>query len=278
MEIYSVDTVTQIDPTTGDATEYRPFYSFRHNSAESGPPFWLAVRSARSRQKVDGKPDLETSVGTDIAIRLMDLGADPLRPADLTAVVQTTCLNRDLPSLLREAGEGLQFQLQAAAPVKVRCMRPPTSTLRPPIRKHAFWRLLSHLNLNHLSLADGEQGRGAIQEYLRLYDFADPKTDPQLAAVASQVVDGLLAVRSKRTVQFTGSQTAGGYARGVAMEIELDDEKYAGVGAHLFAGIIERFLSLYVSINSFTQLTAKTTRKDTEPWTWPPRAGEQVLV
>ena len=92
----------------------------------------------------------------------------------------------------------------------IRCLRPPTPTLRPPLRRQAFWRLLSHLNLNQLSLADAEQGKHAIQEYLRLYDFADPRTDPQQSAVAAQVVDGLLSLRSKRTVQFTGSQTAGG--------------------------------------------------------------------
>lgn len=277
-EVYSVDAVTQLDMTTGDAVEYRPFYSFRHGSANSGPPYWLTNRTARVRQKVDGRPDLDASVGTDVALRLVDLGMDPLRPADLTVTVNTTCLNRDLPRLLREAGEELHFQLQNAAPVTIRCLRPPTPTLRPPLRRQAYWRLLSHMNLNQLSLADDDQGKLAIQEYLRLYDFADPKTDPQLSAVAAQVVDGLLAVRSKRTVQFTGSQTAGGYARGVAVDIELDDEKYAGVGAFLFGSVLERFLALYVSINSFTQLTARTTRKDADPWTWPPRSGEQVLL
>jgi type VI protein secretion system component VasA len=37
-------------------------------------------------------------------------------------------------------------------------------------------------------------------------------------------------------------------------------------------------LSLYVSVNSFTRLTAHTRRKDAQAWAWPPRAGEQVLV
>ena len=45
--------------------------------------------------------------------------------------------------------------------------------LRPPQRKGAYWRLLSHLNLNHLSLADEAEGRQALQEILRLYDFSE---------------------------------------------------------------------------------------------------------
>ena len=75
----------------------------------------------------------------------------------------------------------------------MRCLRLPSATLRPPLRKQAYWRLLSHMNLNHSVAVRRRAGPQAIQEYLRLYDFADPKTDPQLAAIAAQVVEGLLS-------------------------------------------------------------------------------------
>jgi type VI secretion system protein ImpG len=277
-EVYSVDEVLGLDATTGDVRGYRPFYSYHHGTADSGPPFWYASRRPRFRQKIDGRADLDASVGSDVYLRLVDPALNPANVANETVNVKTTCLNRDLPNLLREAGEGLQFEMLTAAPVRIRCLRLPTPTLRPPLRKQAFWRLLSHMNLNYLSLSDPQQGREAIQEYLRLYDFSDPKTDAQLAAVAAQAVEGLLSVKSERDVQFTGSQTSGGYARGVKIDIELDDEKFTGIGAFLFASVLERFLALYVSINSFTRLTANTRRKDAQAWTWPPRAGEQVLV
>lgn len=277
-EVYSIDEVDQVDPKTGEVMKYRPFYSFRHGHSDSGPPYYYLNRRPRIRQKIDGRHDAEASVGTDVDLRLVDLAMDPSKPAEATVTVRTTCLNRDLPRRLREFGEGLQFNLVTAAPVKVRCVRPPSPTLRPPVRRRAFWRLMSHLNLNHLSLADGDQGKHAIQEYLRLYDFADARTDPQLAAIGNQAVEGLLNIRSTRTVQFTGSQTAGGYARGIAVDLELDEENYAGVGGYLFACILERFLALYVSINSFTQLTARSNRKDAEVWRWPPRAGDLPLL
>lgn len=277
-EVYSVDEVDQIDPQSGEVVQYRPFYSFRHGSADSGPPYYYLNRRPRIRQKLDGRHDAENSVGTDVDLRLVNMNMDPIKPADATVTVRTTCLSRDLPRRLREAGEGLHLSLVTAAPVKVRCMRPPSPTLRPPLRRRAFWRLMSHLNLNHLSMGDGDQGKLAIQEYLRLYDFADAKTDPQLAAIGNQVVEGLMSIKSSRTVQFTGSQTAGGYARGVAVDIELNEENFAGVGGYLFACIIDRFLSLYVSVNSFTQLTARTNRKDAEPWRFPPRGGDMPLL
>ena len=51
---------------------------------------------------------------------------------------------------------------------------------------------------------------------------------------------------------------SGGFCRGVEITIELDEAKYVGTGAFLFACVLERFLGLYCSINSFSQLVAST--------------------
>ena len=72
------------------------------------------------------------------------------------------------------------LRLEAAAPLTgIRCLRTPSRTLRPPLRRRAYWRLLSHLNLNHLSLTDPVEGRAALQELLSLYDFSDPEAGQQ---------------------------------------------------------------------------------------------------
>jgi len=62
--------------------------------------------------------------------------------------------------------------------------------------------------------------------------------------------------------------------------VQFDDEKFAGSGAYLFASVLERFLGLYSSINSFSKLVATSQQREAqgEPWTWPPRAGEKVLL
>jgi type VI secretion system protein ImpG len=79
-------------------------------------------------------------------------------------------------------------------------------------------------------------------------------------------------------VEFTGdTSAAGGYARGVEVTVELDEEKFLGIGAFLFASVLERFLALYTSVNSFTKLVYRT-RQSGEVKRWPPRAGEQPLV
>jgi type VI secretion system protein ImpG len=58
----------------------------------------------------------------------------------------------------------------------------------------------------------------------------------------------------------------------------LDEEKFVGSGAFLFASMIERFLALYANLNAFTQLIAKTSQREKVLKQWPPRAGEQILL
>jgi type VI secretion system protein ImpG len=271
MEVYSIDRVTSADPAAGGTTEYQPFYSFRHGTnRDTQRCFWFASR----RPVVN-----EGGRGTEVSLSLVDLDFNPRQPADAVLVVRTTCTNRNLPVKLQQAGEDLAFELEAAAPLaRIRCLRTPTAPLRPPVRRGVHWRLLSHLNLNHLSISDPVEGRAALQEILRLYDFADPESGQQLAAVTQQLIDGILAVSSRRVVGRTGGPVAGGFCRGVEVTVEFDEQKYVGSGLFLFACVLERFLGLYTTINSFSQLVAKTKQREGVLKKWPPRAGERPLL
>jgi type VI secretion system protein ImpG len=277
MEVYSVDSVTSIDSTTGQSVSYQPFYSFRHGTnREDYQTFWYA-----SRQPSILKTDKENKDrGTDVFLSLVDLGFNPRRPPSSTIVVRTTCTNRDLPIELQKLGDGLYLELEAAAPLKrINCLRPPTAPLRPPLRRGAHWRLISHLALNHLSLSDPVEGRQALQEILRLYDFSDPDAGQQLAEVTRQVIEGIASVSSRRVVGRVGpAEVASGFCRGVEVTIEFDERQYVGTGAFLFASVLERFLGLYASINSFTQLVATVQQREGMLKKWPPRAGDRPLV
>jgi type VI secretion system protein ImpG len=269
MEVYSIDEVVHEDPQTGQVTVYEPFYSYRHGDKSRGRAYWYGRRRPSLR---------ENDRGSEVDLHLVDLDFDPTLPNVPTLVVKATCLNRDLPTQLQRAGEDLALEPQFAVPAALRVLRAPTASLRPPLRRHAHWRLMSHLVLNHLSLADGEEGRRALQEYLALYDFSDPQSQPHLAAVTQQVRDGVLNVRGRRVVEFVGGDAGGGYARGVEITVELDEEKYVGIGAYLFASVLERFVALYASVNSFTTLVYRTKQQGPDVRRWPPRAGEQPVV
>jgi type VI secretion system protein ImpG len=272
MEVYSVDEVTSTDPVTSTTTDYQPFYSFQHGrSRDNQKMFWYTSR----RPSLD-----EGDRGTELELNLVDLGFDPHVPAEAVLILRATCTNRDLPAQLQQAGEeALYFELEAAAPLsRIRCLRTPTTPLRPPVRRGAHWRLVSHLALNHLSLTDPFEGREALQEILRLYDFSDPEAGQQLAAVTQQLIEGITSLNSRRVVGRTGSEISSGFARGLEVTIEFDEQKYVGTGLFLFASVLERFLGLYASINSFTQLVAKTRQGEGYLKKWPPRAAEIQLL
>ncbi len=269
MEVYSVDKVTSTDPTTNTTTEYEPFYSIRHSSRNRAKQaFWYSTRRGSTS---------EHDRGTDVFLNLVDLNFNPKLPADSTLVIRTTCSNRDVPVRLQQVGERLYFELEGAAPLSgIRCLRTPSSPLRPPPRRGRYWGLISHMNLNYLSLCDPVEGRNALQEILQLYDFSDPKAgQEQLSEVTAQLIEGITALHTRRVV---GRPSGSGFCRGMEITLELDEEKYVGTGSFLFACVLERFLGLYTSINSFSQVIAKSSQAQGIIKKWPPRAGDQVLL
>jgi type VI secretion system protein ImpG len=47
---------------------------------------------------------------------------------------------------------------------------------------------------------------------------------------------------------------------------------------YLFASVLERFLGMYTTMNSFVQLVASTAQRKEVMKEWPPRAGQSILI
>ncbi len=272
LEVHSIEQVTATSPE-GKTAAYFPFYSARHAVDRlSNQQFWHASRRPRG----SNGPASERDDATDVFLMLADLDFSPVFPADWTLHVDALCLNRDLPSRLAAARGGrIRYQLAAGAgPVtEIVALAPPTPTRRPEFKKPNLWRLVSHLSLNHLSLDIQSTNVDALKEILRLYDVvaSDDTRD---------VVNGIDDVRCVRSVARV-SGPGGGLCRGLDVSLTLDEAKFAGSGAYLFASVLSHFFGLYVSINSFARFKAVAKRqKDTKQavWTWIPRAGEKPLL
>lgn len=267
-EVYSVNKVTGTAPYLDEPHQFQPLYSYGHAFDKETPPgFWYASRRP-SPQKDD--------TGTDVYISIVNLDFKPTRPADETLTVHTTCTNRDLPAQLSFGDPQGDFELDGAAPITtIKCLKKPTSTVRAPLGGGTQWRLISHLSLNYLSLAEKDDGRKALQEILKLYDYQD-------SAVTQQKISGISGLDSERVVRRISSVNGGAVARGMKVTIEFDEEKFVGSGVFLLASVLERFFGLYVSINSFCQLVATTKQRLAAQKgalkQWPARAGEQSLL
>lgn len=260
MEVYGVDGVRLIG-SGPDPVPVEPFHAFRHSLEQREQRVYWSARRQPSTRK--GDP------GTEVYLSLVDGRREALAMPQ-TLNVHITCSNRDLPASLTWDED--RFHLEGKAPIsRVRCLRRPTKSIYGHLERETQWQLLSHLSLNYLSLV-GDNGE-ALRELLRLYCF-----DREQRGANHQQINGIIALASRRVVRRPRSMPWNGFCRGIEVTLGLREESFIGGGAFLFASVVEAFLGLYASINSFTQLVATVKDGREKLKQWPPRAGEQILI
>jgi type VI secretion system protein ImpG len=273
-EIFSVDDVAVVTPDEERPLRLRPFYApSRHARVQDterndfGPGdtdpglFWQA------RRRESG---WRTDEGTDILLSFVDRSGRTAHPTQDTVSARVTCFNSDLPSRLPFGNPSGDFELEGAGPVRsVVALMKPTRVIQPPLGEGQTWRLISQLSLNYLSLV--ESGEDALRETLRVYDFAD-------SVIAQKQISGIASVKSAPTFARIVTEHGLTFARGRRVEMEFDEEQFTGGGVFLFGTILERFLGLYASMNSFSVLTARSKQRKHPVHEWPPRAGWKPLL
>lgn len=262
MEIFSIEEVVAANPKLRQSVILEPMLAYRHRTqSKNDLSFWTARR--RLSQMGEREPSVMTISIVDLAGLVTDPDADVL-------TVRTLCTNFDLPSRLNPGTTTADFEAVGYAAAKtISAIKRPTKSVDPPTGPAQTWRLISLLSLNYLSL--NEEGKAAMQEILRLHNFmGSPASENQIGAI----------LRMKSSPHFTMVESAFGLvpARGTLVEMELDEQQFAGGGAHLFTAIIDHFLAGYCSMNSFSQLTARTSLRKETIAQWPPRAGCQALL
>jgi len=259
-EVYSIDRVVSIPPYGKEGHEYEPIYSFRHAyQNETSKHFWYSTRRPSTFENV---------TSSEVYLSLVDLGFDPSLPPVDALMVHVTCTNRDLPASLPFTQEFGELQVESNGLLRVRCLLKPTKTFQPPIKRGLQWRLISHLALNYLSIVEG---REALQEILKLYDFSE-------SPFIQQQIAGITGVSSAPLTARVTSEAGVVFCLGMNVNIEFDESLYVGSGVYLFASVLERFLGLYCALNSFSQLTVTSKQRKRVLKQWLPRSGEQILL
>jgi type VI secretion system protein ImpG len=266
-EVASVTRVT-LSTLEGKQIDCSPFFSVRHQGKTTiKVPQWFTNRRMTDRESDPGSNVIQR--GTDVDLSLVDWEFSPQGNIEGTLQVETICCNRDLPERLPFGGNQprLQFRQGGALVGRIRCLTPPTPTYRPFLGRETIWRLVAHLTLNHLSITEGREGATALREMLTLYDFAD-------SAETKSIIESLVSIQSRRVT----SRIQGALCRGIEIEILFDEERLSPGKLFLFTAVLERFLALYASVNSFTRLVAKSMRKQDDYRRWPARVGDQGTI
>ena len=137
---------------------------------------------------------------------------------------------------------------------------------RPTIAQgDTAWRLISHLSLNYLSIADGGNGGAALRELIGLYAPAGDR-------IVAKQLEGVRGVATRPIVRRMTDEVLSTAVRGLEIKLDFDESFFEGAGAYVLGSVLERFFRKYVTINSFTE-TVLTTQQRGEITRWRPESG-----
>lgn len=269
-EVYAITEVVGISDRGEADLTFRPFYSSDDFTAagDTYPAYYTQFRRMRQRSERERLRGVRTSyLGSELFVTLVDPVQAPYRGDIGQLSVNTLCTNRDLPLLLATGGADL-FHLPEGGPVAQ--ITTPVSPTRPRPslgQGDTAWRLISHLSLNYLSIADTANGGGvqALRELVGIYA-------PQGDRTVEKQIEGMISIDSRPIVRRMSDGMLSTAVRGLEMRLGFDDSFFEGTSAYLLGSVLERFFRRYVTINSFTE-TVLTTSQRGEIARWKPDTG-----
>lgn len=268
-EVYTISKVAGISGEGKDDVEFRPFYSATDFTAagETHPAYYTITRRMRTRTEKERLRGVRTSyLGSEVYLSLVDGQQAPYGPDITQLAIEGLCTNRDLPMLLATAGKDV-FDMPEGGPVL--SISTPVSPSRPRptmAQGDTAWRLISHLSLNYLSIAENQKHGGeALRELVGIYT-------PQGDRVLAKQLEGVVGISSRPIVRRMADEVLSTAVRGLEITLEFDESFFEGSSAYLLGAVLERFFRKYVTINSFTETVLRTQQRG-EIARWRPAAG-----
>jgi type VI secretion system protein ImpG len=252
---------------------FRPFYAAFHGARHAHPAYFTTTREPRTlspRQRTDGHRS--SHIGSEVYMQIVDPQQAPYSASLRQLAVTALVTNRDLP-LLMPLGRDNDFDCIDSAPVaRVRMVRGPSRPVSPVVGQGLGWRVLDHLALNYLSLADSspQLGAAALRVMLALYAMhADELRQAQ--------VRGLLQVSAKPVARRLPLPGPIAFGRGLEITLEVDPAAFHGHSAFLFGAVMARYLARHVEVNHFVETVLRVTGRG-EIMRWRPLCGTRPIL
>mgnify|MGYP003385316314 CR=1 FL=1 len=253
-EIHSIQSVEGNNRRANSRTQYNPISGF-YSGGSSSPVYQTSIKSGEAGEA--GDTYLTLHYPPQIQIK-----------SNETLTIKMTCSNADLPSSLRP-GDVSRATSSTSELVEFKNILPPTDSLKVPVGESLIWRLLSHLSLNFLSLANKEN----LQALLSLYIFPG-STAKKEETINRKKISGIADIEIKSADRIVH----GNLLRGQEITLTLDRDAYASRGDMiLFATLLEKLFNSYATFNCYTQVTMKESNTG-ETYSWPARLGDRPLI
>jgi type VI secretion system protein ImpG len=263
-EVYAITDVRMTGEDSSATAEVLPYYGIHH---DGNAHEWYWHGSRRSSEPGTG------SAVTDYSLSITSLDSKAPTGERQSVLTRVLCSNGNLPSRLPYGGG--QPKLTAEDAISglegVKSTSPPTPVRRLDLGKGLLWRLLSHLNLNYLSLVGSKNPAEQLREMLRLYDHGDsPALRARINAldsVKTRIISLPVAVDGRPVI-----------CRGVDIDIMFDGSLLESGSALLFGDVLMQFLSSYVNLNSFVRLSVRIKGREGIYHRWEPLIGKRPVI
>ena len=249
-KIFSVDSV-RARQADGTETPYHPFSAM---VTDEQATYNVAIRPSALQRDYDHFLSIPYSSGAP--------------PQSCTLSVRLTCTHGEMPQGLRL---GDVCEPTDNSPVRMGFTNIHGITpYCPPVTDSAMlWRVLSHLNANHLTLADKDR----LCDLLALYIPAR-QADAQRHAAAQRVVEAIEQVRVTPARRFISGMSI----LGNDIEIQCRGDHFPGQGSmFLFGMVMDEFFAGITALNTFSSLTLVDTVNG-ETLQWPAKIGRYRLL
>lgn len=252
-QIYSVDNVTGQNRRSGQKAVYKEI-GLANPDLNTEPVYQLNHRAVENE-------------GTQVFISF-SYPEDFNLTNQETLSIELTCSNGDHPSKLKP-GDISRATSSTSELMTFKNIIRPSDHQAVPAGSSMLWRLLSHLSLNYLSLADTDN----LKALLGLYIFSS-NSGNTLEVANRKRIEGV----SKITVEACDRLVSGMPMRGQSINVRVNPANFAGTGdMYLFGVLLDRLFASFASINCFTEFSM-TDEASEESYNWQPRVGDRPLI
>ncbi len=251
--IYTVDEVTGNNRKLGQKIHYKPMGLFDPDR-NTAPVYQTHTR--------EGEPGQVSSY-----ISFSYPSSQELESKE-SVQIELTCYNGNHTAKLK-AGDVNRKTSSTSELVDFSNIIKPSESQGAPTGRAVLWRLLSHLAINYLSLADADN----LKSLLELYIFAGDGGNKQEVANRKRI-NSISAV----SVQPCDRLVRGIPMRGQQVQVSVDAGSFVCPGdMYLFGMLLDRLIGSFASLNCFTEFSLLES-STSEVYSWPLRVGDRPLI
>lgn len=257
-EIYSINGVTGVSENKIEQYKYVPISA--HEILDQNDPDY-DIKRFYSVTRKPARGDMAESY-----IRLFGMSMEKNEFEKETLSLNATLSNGFLPSAYLEVGS-INQPLSFPPGIEISNISKPSEVLECPDKQNFLWSLIAHLSINYTSLANEEN----LKSILNLYNWVVLENHSN-----RKKINGIKKVYPPKQRNIIKNQTL---VKGIEFKIEInrEDFEYGDGDIYLFGMILNKFLSQYVTLNSFVFL--KIIELGTErQHVWEPNLGQIVPV